>query len=106
MTEACAKSPETTRPARGGAQGIVRERFDHEKDVVIEHALGKAESWAKKVGTGQSGVLLDDLHALLDVLGLKAVDKSRVCVDRSVFVGYRAIVIAAMTDPKKLDWSD
>jgi hypothetical protein len=85
-------------------KGIVRERFESEKDSVIESALGKAESWAKKVGSGQSGVMLDDIAKLLEVLGLRVVDKSKVCVDREVYEAYRALARAAVMDVRKLDW--
>lgn len=82
----------------------LRRRFNAEKDAVIESALGKQESWAKKVGTNISGVMLDDIPALIDVLGLKLVDKSKKCVDAEVFNAYRTITAAAMNGT--LHWED
>lgn len=88
------------RPVRG----VLRERFDAEKDAVIESALGKQDSWAKKVGGGYSGVMLDDIPLLLDALNLKIVSKEKLCVDRAVFDSYRTLAAAAISNPKKLEW--
>lgn len=86
--------------------GIVAERFRREKDAVIEEGLGKQPSWAIKVGNSQSGVLVDDIDKLLEILGLKAVDKSKVCVDRDVLQAWKTIATAAMSEPAKLNWED
>lgn len=83
---------------------LIRERFDAEKDSVIETLMGKGESWAKKVGQGASGVMLDDIPALLKALGLRVVDKDKVCVDKDVYEAYQTIAAAAITNPKKLNW--
>lgn len=85
-------------------RGVIRERFDREKDLAIESAMKKGDSWAKKVGTGQSGVLLDDIPLLLEALGLRAVCKSKVCVDKSVYESFRTLASAALSDPQKLQW--
>lgn len=87
-------------------KGVIRERFDAEKDSVIESAMGKGESWAKKVGQGASGVMLDDIPALLKALGLRVVDVSKVCVDKQVYESYRTLARAAITDPRSLNWDD
>jgi hypothetical protein len=89
-----------SRPKRG----IVRERFDSAKLTAIDHAMGKCESWAKKIRSDESGVRLDDIDALLDALGLKAVDKAKACVDRAVFESYKVLAGAAITEPRKLNW--
>jgi hypothetical protein len=91
--------------AREG-KSIIRERFNAEKDSVIESGVGKAESWAKKVGQGASGVMLDDIPKLLKVLGLKVVDESRVCVDRAIYESYRTLAKAAITNPSSLNWEE
>lgn len=85
---------------------MLRERFDAEKDSVIESALGKSESWAKKVGTGSSGVMLDDIEKLIQALGLRLVDKNKVCVDRGVYESYRTLAAAAISNPSKLVWDE
>jgi hypothetical protein len=68
---------------------VIRRRFDEAKDAYIESAMGKQESWAKKVGNKTSGVMLDDIERLVDALGLKLVDKGKVCVDRAVHEAYK-----------------
>lgn len=93
-------------PTEGPRKSVVRQRFDDEKDSVIESAIGKQESWAKKVGAGNSGVMLDDIEKLLHALGLKVVDRSKVCVDRRVFEAYKQIASTAMSEPEKLQWDE
>lgn len=85
-------------------KGLIRERFENEKNIVIENGVGKEDSWAKKVGNGTCGVTLDDIEKLLDVLGLKAVDKSKKCVDARVYESYRTLATIALNDPAKLQW--
>jgi hypothetical protein len=87
-------------------KGALRERFEDIKDSALDSAMGKGESWAKKVGYGNQGVMLDDIPKLLDVLGLKVVDKSKVCVDREVYEAYKTLAGKAITEPQKLDWSE
>lgn len=87
-------------------KGVIRERFEDMKDAALDNAMGKGESWAKKVGYGTSGILLDDVPKLIEVLGLKLVDKSKVCVDRHVYEAYKVLAGAAITQPKKLDWDE
>lgn len=87
-------------------KGVIRERFEEMKDAALDAAMGKGESWAKKVGYGTSGVMLDDIPKLIDVLGLKVVDKSKVCVDRHVYEAYKTLAGAAITQPKKLEWDE
>lgn len=100
MTEAYPDVAQAPFPRRG----MLRERFDAEKDSVIESALGKQESWAKKVGAGLSGVTLDDIPKLLDVLGLRLVDKSMVCIDAAIYDAYKTLAGAAINNPRKLEW--
>lgn len=75
--------------------GAVRERFDDMKDIAIENAMGKGESWAKKVSAGLQGVVLDDIPKLLDALGLKVVDRSRICVTQEQIAEYEAYKVIA-----------
>lgn len=87
-------------------KGILRERFEEMKDAALDAAMGKGESWAKKFGYGSSGILLDDIPRLVDALGLKLVDKSKVCVDRNVYEAYKTLAGTAITEPRKLDWDE
>ena len=87
-------------------RGILRERFEDFKDAALDAAMGKGESWAKKVGYGNSGVMLDDIPKLLETLGLKIVDRSKVCVEKDVYEAYKTLAGKAITEPKKLDWTE
>lgn len=94
----------TTMPAPGSLpkKGVLRERFEAMKLDAIDSAMGKGESWAKKVGYGNQGVMLDDVSRLVDVLGLKLVDKGKVCVSREEHLAYKAIARAHLEQ----DWDD
>lgn len=87
-------------------KGVLRERFEAFKDSALDSSMEKGESWAKKVGYGNQGVMLDDIPKLIEVLGLKVVDKSKVCVDRNVYEAYKTLAGTAITEPKKLDWDE
>lgn len=94
------------RLGNGAPRGLLRERFDAVKDTAIDDAMGKGDSWAKKVGYGDSGVKLDDIPKLLAVLGLKLVDASRVCVTREQINEYeacRTLARAHLSPPQQLD---
>lgn len=84
--------------------GVIAERLRSAKRAAIASALGKSDSWVDKVLNGESGVMLHDIQPLLDALLLKAVDKSKVCVDKDIFMSYRTIAGAAMESPQKLEW--
>lgn len=86
-------------PASRPKKGVLRERFEAMKDSALDDAMGKGESWAKKVGYGNQGVMLDDVPKLLDVLGFRLVDKSKVCVDRAVHEAYKALAAAHLRSP-------
>ena len=73
-------------------KGIVRERLERTKRESVESALGKGESWVTKLLNNGSGICVDDLPLLLDFLGLKVVDKSKVCVDPEIAHAYDVIV--------------
>lgn len=51
---------------------------------IVAGALGKDESTACRVRSGERGCNAEEFCALLDVSGLKLVDKGKVCVDREV----------------------
>lgn len=87
-------------------KGQLRERFEGFKDSALDAAMEKGESWAKKVGYGNQGVMLDDIPKLIEVLGFKLVDKSKVCVDRAVHEAYKALAAAHLREGPTLeqDW--
>lgn len=84
--------------------GVVAERLRTMKATAVANVLGKSDSWVDKVRNGESGVLLTDIQPLLDVLGLKAVDKAKICVDKDIYVSLKAIAGAALEAPQKLEW--
>lgn len=67
--------------------------------------MDKSDDWMKKIRNGDAGIMLDDIPALLAVLGLKLVDVNKVCVDREVAKAYETIARQAIlrTD---LIWDD
>lgn len=80
-------------------KGVLRERFETFKDSALDAAMGKGESWSKKVGYGDQGVKLDDIPRLLDLLGLKLVDKTKTCVDRAEYEAYKVLAAAHCARP-------
>lgn len=52
--------------------------------ATVAGALGKDESTACRIRSGERGCNAEEFCALLDVSGLKLVDKHKVCVDREV----------------------
>jgi hypothetical protein len=84
-------------------KGVLRERFENFKDSALDAAMGKGESWAKKVGYGDQGVKLDDIPKLLAALHLKLVDVNKVCVDRAEHEAYKTLAAAHLSSQPKLD---
>lgn len=84
--------------------GVVGERLRSAKRTAIADLVGKSDSWVDKVINSESGVMLVDMPALLDALGLKAVDKAKVCVDKDIYMSLKNIAGAALEAPQKLDW--
>ena len=87
-------------------RGVVRERLGNAKLTAIDSAMGKGDSWAKKVLAGDSGVTIDDVELFLSALNLKAVDVSKVCVDRATAEAYEHIAKRAMAKETTLLWDD
>lgn len=98
----------TPAPESRPKKGVLRERFENFKDSALDAAMGKGESWAKKVGYGDQGVKLDDIPKLIEVLGLKLVDRSKVCVDRAEHEAYKTLAAAHLSSGPRLeaDWDD
>lgn len=100
-------SPATGGQAGGGRKSILRQRFDAAKQVAIDDAMGKADSWAKSVGNCSSGVKLDDIARLVQVLGLKLVDARRICItpeELAEFEACRTLARGRLMGPQaKLD---
>lgn len=83
-----------------GGQGVgsgLRTRFDGMKNAAIDNAMGKSDGWAKGVGAGNQGVLLDDIPRLLAFLGFKVVNAERICITREELDEYEAYRVIART---------
>jgi hypothetical protein len=93
-----------------GRKSVLRERFDAMKQVAIDDAMDKKDSWAKQVGNGSSGVKLDDIPRLVQILGLKLVDARRICITPEKQAEYEACrTLAARLlapAPPKLEFDD
>lgn len=85
--------------------GIVRELLGKAKREAIEDQLGKGESWCTKLLNNGAGVTIDDIELLADALGLKLVDKSKVCVNPKLAQAYEEIVRKA-TQERSLLFED
>lgn len=100
-------SPNVGGQAGTARKGALRQRFDAAKQVALDDAMGKADSWAKSVGNGTSGVKLDDIPRLVQVLGLKLVDARRICItpeERDEYEAYRVIARNKLSPQPKLEW--
>jgi len=76
------------------------------KGTALSAALGKSDSWARKVLDGESGVMLGDIPRLLSELGLKVVGQDRVCVPRDEFLAYRTLAERYVATPRSLEWDE
>lgn len=95
-----------TTPSSRPTKGMLRARFEDKQDKIIDDAMGKGESYAKKVRNSQQGVLLDDIPRLLAVLGLKIVSAERICITPQEKARYEAceVIAAQSLNPQpKLD---
>lgn len=88
---------------------LLRMRFEGLKNAAIDDAMGKKDSWAKGVGNGNQGVMLDDIPKLIDVLGLKIVERSRICITPEQQAEYEAcktLAAAHLRPAPTLNWED
>lgn len=74
--------------------------------AAIESAMGKQDSWCRKIINCESGVTIDDIDALLDALGKKAVSKDRRCVDPTIYDAVLAIHERLAPNIRQLVWDD
>lgn len=75
----------------------------------IAKAIGKDDTEACKVRSGERKCSVVEFCNLIDLSGLKLVDKSKHCVDRETFDFMRRITARAMADEQsaqKLVWED
>lgn len=94
-----------SRPTRGA----LRARFEDKQDKLIDDAMGRGDTWAKKVRNGQQGVVLDDIPKLLAFLGLKIVSAERICITPQQLARYQAcetIAAGALNPQLRQDWEE
>lgn len=66
----------------GKAAQFLLRRLNRLPLAIVAGALGRDESTACRIRSGERGCNAEEFCALLDVSGLKLVDKGKVCVDR------------------------
>lgn len=85
---------------------MLRERLKEAKLTSVDEAVGKGDSWSKKILADESGVRLDDIEPFVNALGLKLVGIDKVCVDRATAQAYETIAKRAMAKESTLIWDD
>jgi hypothetical protein len=95
-------------PRASPTSGMLRGRMEVTPDKTINVDMGRGDTWAKDVFTGKQGIMLDDIERLLQILGLKMVDASRICVTKrqiDEYEAYKTIARAHLAPPgPQLDW--
>lgn len=75
----------------------------------ISSALGKDESVASRVRSGEARVTVGEFCELVDAAGLKLVGADKHCVDRAKWEAISTIAAAAMSDKesvRRLVWEE
>lgn len=75
----------------------------------IARALGKDDTAACKVRSGERACSVTDLAKLIPLCGLKLVDRDKVCVDRRAYESMTYIASKAMADQatsQRLIWDE
>ena len=102
MNASCAATHSESRPSAS----VIEERMRNSKGAALSAALGKSDSWARKVLDKECGVTIDDMPRLLKELGLRVVGVDRVCVPRDEYQAYRALAAQYLKQPQRReeDW--
>ena len=72
-------------------------------------AIGKDDTQASRIRSGQLGATVQDMVRLLHAAGLKCVASDRVCVDRARYEAMVTMASAAMSDEqtvRRLTWDE
>ena len=72
-------------------------------------AIGKDDTQASRIRSGQLGATVQDLVKLLHAAGLKCVGLEKVCVDRARYEAMVTMATAAMSDEqtvRRLTWDE
>lgn len=84
----------------------LRKRLETAKRDAMDEAMGKGESWTRKVLNDGVGVPLDDFPRLIALVGLKLVSVEKVCVDREVAEAMNTMHRKLAPHVPKLLWDD
>jgi hypothetical protein len=75
----------------------------------IARAIGKDDTAACKVRSGERAATIAELMKLIPLCGLKLVDKDKICVDRRAYESMTYIASKAMADQQsaqRLIWDE
>lgn len=76
---------------------------------VLAKAIGKDDTQASRIRSGQLGTTVQDLARMLHAAGLKCVSAEKVCVDRARYEAMVTMASAAMSDEqtvRRLTWDE
>ena len=78
-------------PNASSYMGVVRERLGAHNSTYIAEAMGKDDSWARKIRNQECGVLISDFEQLLNAIGLKVVEKDKTVIDCNELYAYEVL---------------
>jgi len=87
-------------PGAGNSVAILATRLSRLSLEQIARAIGKDDTAACKVRSGERAASVADLAKLIDAAGLKLVDKSRVCVKMEEYNFMRRLTARALTNER------
>ena len=94
--------------SRKASQALLR-RLAQKPLAEIAGAIGKDESTASRLRSGEARLTVQEFGDLVSALGLKLVDTDRVCVDRKTYEAMAHINARAMASAeiaKRLMWDE
>ena len=105
-----AVSPQPTASARKLLQ-VILQRVAKVNLQAVADAIGRDESTACRIVSGESGVRLTVLYEFLKTLDLKIVDARRICIDADqynalLFLAKKAMSAEQKIDTPPLDWEE
>ena len=103
-----ASSPTPIPLSRKLSQALMR-RLAQKSLAEIAGVIGKDESQASRLRSGEARLTVQEFAELAAALGFKLVDQDRVCVDRKTYEAMAHINARAMSNPivaKQLMWDE
>ena len=96
-------------PEPGNPVALLASRLARLPLEEIARVLGKDDTAACKIRSGERAVSVSDLAKLIPACGLKLVDREKVCVDRRAYESMTYIASKAMADQQsaqRLIWDE